>query len=106
MIDHIGFDVKDFGKSKAFYEKTLKPIGYTLTASYETAAGFGPKDKKVFWLVGGRGTTKTAHVSFTAPTRKAVDEFYKAATTAGGKDNGKPGVRKDYHPNYYAAYVF
>jgi len=105
MLDHIGFDVKDFGKSKAFYEKALKPLEYKLTANYENAAGFGKGEKSSFWLVGGRGQTTKVHVAFSAPNRKAVDEYYKAAMAAGGKDNGKPGLRPDYHKDYYGAFV-
>ena len=68
-------------------------------------AGLGPDGKPLFWIGTGGKTAPHVHVAFAAPTREAVDKFYKAALKAGGKDNGAPGVRKEYHPNYYAAFV-
>ena len=107
MLDHVGLDVSNYEKSKGFYKRALTPLGYDLVMEpSKDAAGFGTAGKPCFWLVGGRGKSQSAHVAFMAPNRKAVDEFYKAALTAGGKDNGKPGIRKEYDPNYYAAFVY
>ena len=105
MIDHVGFPVSDYGRSKAFYEKALAPLGYTLQMEFPEAAGFGSGEGiPDFWVVTNeeRGAT---HVAFTAKDRATVDAFFEAATSAGGKDNGAPGVRAHYHENYYAAFV-
>lgn len=108
MFDHVGLNVSDFKKSKVFYEKTLKPLGYKVVSNYEgEACGFGTEGKPRFWLfVGRQPITKGVHVAFSTQNRKTVDGFYKEALAAGGKDNGKPGIREHYHPNYYGAFVY
>ena len=112
MIDHVGFPVSDFERSKAFYAKTLAPLGYALimetgqTENDQPAAGFGADGKPDFWIGGEGGLNRSMHVAITANDRAAVDAFYRAALAAGGKDNGPPGLRPHYHPNYYAAFVF
>jgi catechol 2,3-dioxygenase-like lactoylglutathione lyase family enzyme len=114
MIDHVGFPVNDYDKAKDFYAKALAPLGYTLimevsgdlTESKSPAAGFGRDGKPNFWIGGeGGASSKPLHVAIVAPTRAAVDAFHAAALTAGGRDNGAPGIRAHYHPNYYAAFV-
>src|SRR5262245_8106185 len=113
MIDHIGFPVSDYARAKAFYEKALAPLGYSLimevsddkTESGSPAAGFGADGKPDFWIGGEGGLKGVLHVAIVAKDRAAVDAFYKAALAAGGKDNGAPGVRAHYHPNYYGAFV-
>lgn len=112
MIDHTGVQVSDYAKSKAFYEKALAPIGYTLLAEFPKAvtgstnvAGFGEAPKPDFWLIEGEPNKPPIHVAFRVPTRALVDAFYKAAMAAGGIDNGPPGVRAHYHPNYYGGFV-
>jgi catechol 2,3-dioxygenase-like lactoylglutathione lyase family enzyme len=113
MIDHIGFPVSDYAKSKAFYAKALAPLGYTLvgevgaeqTASRAPAAGFGAGGKPDFWIGGEGGLQKPLHVAIMANDRDMVDAFHRAALAAGGKDNGLPGLRPQYHPNYYGAFV-
>jgi len=113
MIDHIGFAVAGYARSKAFYEKALAPLGYVLvmevgadqTESGSPAAGFGMNGKPDFWIGGEGGLDKPLHVAIAAKDRAAVDAFYKAAMAAGAKDNGAPGIRAHYHPNYYAAFV-
>jgi catechol 2,3-dioxygenase-like lactoylglutathione lyase family enzyme len=90
-------------RSKKFFAAALKPIGYKVMSEYPDGAGFGV-DKPDFWIGKGKPVSST-HVAFVAADRKSVDAFYKAAMGAGGKDNGKPGVRKDYHPHYYGAFV-
>ncbi|HTV27242.1 MAG TPA: VOC family protein [Xanthobacteraceae bacterium] len=111
MLDHLGFPVSDYARSKAFYEKALAPLGYSLimevvqTANDLPAAGFGANGKPDFWIGGEGGLSKPIHVAITANDRATVDAFYRAAMAAGGKDNGPPGLRPHYHPNYYAAFV-
>jgi catechol 2,3-dioxygenase-like lactoylglutathione lyase family enzyme len=113
MIDHIGFPVSDFERSKAFYLKALAPLDYSLVMEMmqdrppgeAPAAGFGAKGKPDFWIGGEGGLDKPLHVAIVAKDRAVVDAFYKAAIAAGGRDNGAPGIRAHYHANYYGAFV-
>ena len=112
MIDHIGLTVGDFARSKAFYARALAPIGYQLILELPAAvtghtdvAGFGAPPKPDFWIGGGKGNVAPIHVAFRAASRALVDAFYRAAIAAGGRDNGAPGLRPLYHPNYYGAFV-
>ena len=107
MVDHVGFAVSDYANSRAFYEKALAPLGYTLVMEPAgQAAGFGKAGKPSFWIEAqGRPVTGRLHVAFAASDRAAVDAFHAAALEAGGTDNGVPGVREIYHPTYYGAYV-
>lgn len=110
MIDHITVRVTDYSKSKAFYENALRSIEYTLIAEYhphETVhiAGFGTGGRAYFWITTDQPHTSFVHVAFCAEDRRAVDAFFSAALSAGGKDNGKPGLRPLYHPDYYGAFV-
>jgi catechol 2,3-dioxygenase-like lactoylglutathione lyase family enzyme len=105
MLDHVGFAVSDLAKSKEFFKKALVPLGYQLLMEPDDAAGFGRDGKPDFWIGQGKGAGST-HVAFVAAQRRIVDEFYKAAIAAGGRDNGKPGLRPQYHPTYYGAFVF
>jgi catechol 2,3-dioxygenase-like lactoylglutathione lyase family enzyme len=113
-LDHIGINCSDYARSKAFYEKALAPLGISLVMEYGKAAGFGRDRKPDFWI--GEGTTRfqkpeqlapitPVHVSFVARSRAEVDAFHVAALAAGAKDNGKPGLRPEYHANYYGAFV-
>jgi catechol 2,3-dioxygenase-like lactoylglutathione lyase family enzyme len=111
MIDHLGFSVSDYARSKAFYEKALAPLGYTLvlestaTQTGQPAAGFGSGGKPDLWI-GGEGKLEIpVHIAIIARDRPTVDASYRAALAAGGKDNGRPGLRPHYHPSYYAAFV-
>lgn len=108
MIDHVTVHVGDIEKSKAFYEAALKPLGYGMTSDHPEwkLAGFGSKKKASVWLYAGEGAKQVAHLALTAKDANAVRAFYKAALKAGGKDNGKPGYRKNYGPGYYAAFVY
>lgn len=107
MIDHTGFNVTDLKKSREFYEAALGPLGYKMIFEVPggVGMGFGVPPKPDFWI--GRGTPHTPrqHIAFRANTRAEVDAFYRAALAAGGKDNGPPGPRPHYHPNYYGAFV-
>jgi catechol 2,3-dioxygenase-like lactoylglutathione lyase family enzyme len=112
MLDHIGFGVADFARSKAFYLRALAPLGIAVVMEVtpeetggDAYAGFGAAGKPFFWIGTGRALTGRLHVAFAANDRAAVDAFYRAAIAAGGSDNGAPGVRPQYHPNYYGAFV-
>ncbi len=105
MIDHIGIPVTDVRRSVEFYTKALAPLGYTLIMSFDGAAGFGVGKKPDFWI-GVSDAVHMTHVAFAAKGRGEVRAFYEAAIAAGGKDNGAPGVREHYHPNYYGSFVF
>ena len=113
MIDHVGFAVSDYERAKVFYTQALAPLGYELVMEVPAdqskqgypAAGFGMKRKPDFWIGGEGKLEKPVHVAIVAKDRAAVDAFYQAALAAGGKDNGAPGLRPHYHPDYYAAFV-
>jgi catechol 2,3-dioxygenase-like lactoylglutathione lyase family enzyme len=106
MLDHVGLPVSDYARSKAFYEQALAPLGFELMMEpMGQAAGFGKDGKPVFWIETGRGTVQNVHVAFAVADRATVDAFHAAALEAGGTDNGAPGPREIYHPNYYGGYV-
>ena len=113
MIDHIGFAVADYPRSRAFYAAALAPLGFApvmdvtreQTGGYE-GTGFGPRGLPRFWIGSGDKRGGCMHVAFEASSRAAVDAFYDAAIAAGGRDNGEPGLRPHYHANYYGAFVF
>jgi catechol 2,3-dioxygenase-like lactoylglutathione lyase family enzyme len=105
MLDHVGLTVHNREKSVAFYRRALKPLGYRLTYEDKEYAGFGTEQGTDFWLKSGSSTTGPVHVAFRNAEREQVDRFYDAALSAGGKDNGPPGLRPHYHSNYYAAFV-
>ena len=112
MLDHIGLAVADMERSKAFYEAALKPLGIGLVMEVTAAqtggeahAGFGAEEKPFFWIGTGAKPKGGAHVAFTARERAQVEAFHRAAMGAGGRDNGPPGLRPHYHPNYYGAFV-
>jgi catechol 2,3-dioxygenase-like lactoylglutathione lyase family enzyme len=105
MIDHFTLKVSNYKKSRKFYLKALKPLGYKLVMEYEGGGGFGAGGKPDIWLSQDPKNARPTHFAIAATSRKVVDAFYRAATGSGGKDNGPPGVREDYHPTYYAAFV-
>jgi catechol 2,3-dioxygenase-like lactoylglutathione lyase family enzyme len=106
MYDHIGLRVKDLNASRRFYEAALAPLGFVPGSSGEGYAGFGPKEAPALWLHAHKGDTGSgAHVCFKAATRAAVDRFHAAGLKAGGQDNGKPGLRTAYSPDYYGAFL-
>src|SRR3989338_8847703 len=106
MIDHISLYVEDYDRAKAFYLKALQPLGYELVMEFPQAGGFGVSGKPDFWVVAKGFEAKfNTHISFAAQTRAQVDAFYEAAIAAGGVDNGKPGLRTQYHEHYYGAFV-
>jgi catechol 2,3-dioxygenase-like lactoylglutathione lyase family enzyme len=108
MIDHIGLSVSDYERSKAFYLAALAPLGYELFMEVTGAgpyAGFGAHGKPDFWIGKRSLSTAGAHVAFAAPDRATVRAFHAAALAAGARDNGPPGLRPEYHPTYYGAFV-
>jgi catechol 2,3-dioxygenase-like lactoylglutathione lyase family enzyme len=111
MIDHTGFNVTDLEQSKAFYLKALAPLGYRISLEFEGAAGFGAQQGDGddpggdFWISAGEPQAPRTHVAFRAANEEQVAEFHRAATEAGGKDNGPPGPRPHYNERYYAAFV-
>ena len=120
MIDPLGMPVSDLARATEFYLRALEPLGYGIVmqvsaeqTGHGAAVGFGPpgtagdfqSGKPSFWIGAGEPLAGHIHVAFLAPSRAGVDAFYRAALAAGGKDNGKPGLRPHYHANYYGAFV-
>ncbi len=105
MIDHTGVNVTDIARSKGFYRAALAPLGYAALMEFEDAIGFGVPPKPDFWVSKSKLDVLPTHVAFGAESRRPVDAFYRAAITAGGRDNGPPGLRPHYHENYYGAFV-
>ena len=113
MIDHIGFPVSDLARSRAFYEAALEPLGITvimevsdeMTGGHGAHLGMGRDRNPFFWISSGKPASTGVHVALAATDRAAVDAFHTAALAAGGQDNGAPGLRPDYHPGYYGAFV-
>jgi catechol 2,3-dioxygenase-like lactoylglutathione lyase family enzyme len=110
MLDHVGLEVSDFARSKAFYECALSPLGIRLLMEFEGGACFGKETEhgpKPFFWIGerGRAPVSGAHVAFGVRSTEEVDAFHAAALSAGGVDNGAPGPRPIYHPGYYGAFA-
>ena len=111
MLDHMGFGVSDYVRSKAFFERALAPLGIGVVMEVtpeqtggHSAVGFGIDRKPFFWIAPGK-VSGNVHVAFAANSRADVDAFHGAALAAGGRDNGAPGLRPHYHANYYGAFV-
>ena len=109
MIDHLSIGVRDVVKAKRFYDAALKPLGYRCLSEGAGSLGYG-EDTVQLWIGAAERPVPPddksgLHVCFGAPTRQSVDAFHAAALGAGGRDNGKPGLRSDYGANYYAAFV-
>lgn len=105
MFDHVGFGVTDLAESKAFFLRALQPLGVAVAMEGPYGVGLGKNGKPSLWLSPTKETPAHLHIAFAADTRSEVDAFYRAALAAGGKDNGPPGVRPHYHPNYYGAFI-
>ena len=105
IIDHIGLVVSDYEKSKRFFASALAPLGIELVMEIEGYAGFGKGGKPEFWFGDDGEVQHPMHLAFLADNRAQVSAFYAAAIAAGGKDNGPPGIREVYHPNYFGAFV-
>jgi catechol 2,3-dioxygenase-like lactoylglutathione lyase family enzyme len=104
MLDHVSLRVQDLPRALAFYRAALAPIGYRVAMEFPNAAGLGDQGKMDLWITLTDKPVMPAHLAFRAD-RARVDAFHAAALAAGGTDNGAPGLRADYHPHYYAAYV-
>jgi catechol 2,3-dioxygenase-like lactoylglutathione lyase family enzyme len=104
MIDHLKLFVRDVERSRAFYAAALAPLGYRVMLETPVGVGMG-SDRPDFWLAPGTEAAGIAHVAFGAATTDRVDAFHRAALDAGGRDNGAPGPRPQYHPRYYGAFV-
>lgn len=111
MIDHVAIDVSDLKKSGRFYDTALEPLGYKklMDTPQEFGGrlilGWGDQNKTDLYIGEGVRNQPRLHIAFRADNRETVDEFYKAALAAGGKDNGAPGPRPHYHKDYYGAFV-
>ena len=105
MIDHITLMVSDITRSKAFYQAALEPLGYGVIMALPTGAGLGVAGKPDLWIFQMGEAPQPVHVAFAASDRAAVHAFHAAALAAGATDNGGPGLRAQYHPNYYGAFV-
>jgi catechol 2,3-dioxygenase-like lactoylglutathione lyase family enzyme len=113
-LDHVGINVSDYERSKAFYTRALAPLGITLIMEFGKAAGFGRDGKPELWIGEGKTSFQSpeqirvitpVHVCVKAKSRGDVDAFHRTAVAAGGKDFGPPGLRPEYHPGYYGAFV-
>jgi catechol 2,3-dioxygenase-like lactoylglutathione lyase family enzyme len=109
MIAHVSIGARDIARTRRFYDATLKPLGYSCLSSDDASLGYGVNAPD-FWVIGTKHPVPAQdasglHVCFAAPNRRSVDAFHKAALQAGGKDNGAPGLRAAYGPNYYAAFA-
>ena len=105
MFDHIGIKVRDIDASVRFYRAVLAPLGQGLCSHDETGASLGPDDHPGLYLYKGGKAGAEAHLAFKAADRATVDRFHAAGLAAGGRENGAPGVRRDYSPTYYAAFL-
>ncbi|MBS0525781.1 MAG: VOC family protein [Proteobacteria bacterium] len=109
MFDHVSIGVSDIQRAGRFYDAVLKPLDITRLSDGDTSLGYGEKSPALWVQVANKPVKPDMgsglHFCFTAKSRAAVDAFHAAALKSGGKDNGKPGVRADYGPKYYAAFV-
>src|SRR4051794_27752987 len=109
MINHVSIGVSDIAATKRFYDGVFAPLGYECLSESENGLGYG-QGAAAFWISRTQSpvpadTESGLHFCLDAPTRASVDAFYAAALKAGGRDNGKPGLRAGYGDNYYAAFV-
>jgi catechol 2,3-dioxygenase-like lactoylglutathione lyase family enzyme len=106
MLDHVTIGVSDFARSKTFYDQTLIVIGINCLHGDDAAfAGYGADKKPFFWIGLKTVPITGVHIAFAVGDRAAVDRFHAAGLAAGGRDNGPPGLRLHYHPNYYGAFI-
>jgi catechol 2,3-dioxygenase-like lactoylglutathione lyase family enzyme len=114
ILDHVTLVVKDYARSREFYEKALAPLGIKRVMEFGQACGFGRESKPDFWIGTGPTTFQKpeqlrvitpTHIAFKARSREEVEAFHKAALAAGATDFGAPGLRTHYHPDYYGAFV-
>jgi catechol 2,3-dioxygenase-like lactoylglutathione lyase family enzyme len=106
IFDHIGFAVRDMPRSRAFYLAALAPLGLGIDREGDGWAAFGRDGRPQLWIGRYGAVPQGIHIAFAAPDRAAVRAFHAAALAAGGRDNGAPGLRPQYHAAYYGAFVF
>ncbi len=104
MLDHLAIGVRDMAASRTFYEAALAPLGFAVVMERDDRVAFGPTQRPIFFVV-DREPTEGIHIAFQAQDRERVDAFHAAGLEAGGHDNGAPGMRPQYHPHYYGAFV-
>jgi catechol 2,3-dioxygenase-like lactoylglutathione lyase family enzyme len=105
-IDHVTLRARDLPASRRFYEAALAPLSLGLEFEHEGLVAFGSGESGRLMIYTSERPVAGFHVAFSAPSREAVDRFHAAALEAGGRDNGAPGPRPEYHASYYGAYVF
>lgn len=112
MIDHTGINVSDLAKSKAFYCAALAALQYEARKEESDIVIFGSTVRRPdedpagdFYIATGAPLAPRSHIAFRATDRSQVDAFYRDALAAGGRSNGAPGLRPQYHEHYYAAFV-
>lgn len=109
MIDHVSIGVRDIVRAKHFYDSVLMPLGYACLSTGDSSLGYG-KDAVQLWIIVSGSSVPTdpksgLHFCFDAPDRESVTAFHRAGLATGGRDNGKPGLREDYGPNYFASFI-
>ncbi|KRF00609.1 glyoxalase [Frateuria sp. Soil773] len=105
MFDHLTLPVRDLARSRDFYMQALAPLGIGPAMEFPGVLALGREGRPQLWLAGSASVSAPAHLAFAAASRAQVDAFHAAALRAGGSDNGAPGLRPHYHPDYYAAFV-
>ena len=115
MIDHMSTYANDYGATRAFYESVLPVLGYEMQADFAVeedealpgrkVCAWGPPGRTVFWVIEAIRAIDPRHIAITAPDRTAVDRFHAVGLASGGTDNGAPGVRAIYHPDYYGSFL-
>ena len=105
MYDHLGLRVKDLEASVRVYDAALKELGHELVSHDKCSASLGSKSSPGLWLSADEATHTPLHLAFSARSRSAVDAFHRAGLKAHGRDHGAPGIREDYSPSYYAAFL-
>jgi catechol 2,3-dioxygenase-like lactoylglutathione lyase family enzyme len=105
MFDHLGFAVRDLAATRTFYTAALAPLGIGVATEFPGTVAFGRPGRPQLWFSEGASPPSGIHLAFTAANRAEVRAFYAAAMAAGATDNGAPGLRPHYHPNYYGAFV-
>jgi catechol 2,3-dioxygenase-like lactoylglutathione lyase family enzyme len=104
-IDHVVLNVSDYEASRRFYDAALDALGFTVGSEFPNMCGYTRDGKPWLWIAQRGETSRGTHVALRARSRTEVDAFHAAATGAGGRDNGAPGIREHYHPTYYASFA-